>query len=187
MTTLNETMGLLPADHDRTGLWVFAYGSLMWRPDFDHDEVRDGLMRGYHRGLCLYSHQYRGTPDVPGLVFGLDRGGSCRGRALHVTPDQVTSVTTYLYEREMINRVYLPRMATVATPEGDIKALAFIADRDHHQYAGALEDGEAVRLIRQGVGHGGACIDYLENTAQHLRDLNIYDSQLERLLALAIK
>ena len=74
MTTLNETMALLPADRGQAGVWVFAYASLMWRPDFDHDEVRDGLMRGYHRGLCLYSHQYRGTPETPGLVFGLEPG-----------------------------------------------------------------------------------------------------------------
>jgi glutathione-specific gamma-glutamylcyclotransferase len=187
MTTFDETMGILPGDRDHAGLWVFAYASLMWRPDFDHDDVRDGLMRGYHRGLCLYSHQYRGTPETPGLVFGLDRGGSCRGRVLHVAPAQVHSVTKYLYDREMINRVYLPRMVTVTTPEGDLEALAFIADRDHYQYAGKLEDGEAVKLIRQGVGHGGACLDYLESTVQHLRELNIHDSQLERLFALATK
>ena len=85
----------------------------------------------------------------------------------------------------MINRVYLPRMVTVTTPEGDIKALAFIADRNHYQYAGTLDDGEAVRLIRQGEGHGGACFDYLESTVRHLRELDIHDSQLERLYALA--
>lgn len=187
MTTLHETIDLLPDDCNQSGLWVFAYASLMWRPDFEHDEVRDGLMRGYHRGLCLYSHQYRGTPEVPGLVFGLDRGGNCRGRVLHVAPGDVNTVAKYLYDREMINRVYVPRMAMVATPLGDIRALAFIADRNHHQYAGSLADAEAVGLIRQGVGHGGACLEYLENTVQHLRELGIHDSQLERLYALSIK
>ncbi len=187
MTTLNETMDLLPSDRDDSGLWVFAYGSLMWRPDFDHDDIRDGQLQGYHRGLCLYSHQYRGTPEKPGLVFGLDHGGSCQGRVLHISPGNVNPVIKYLYEREMINRVYLPRIERIQTPEGDVEALAFIADHNHIQYAGKLDDAEAVKLIQQGVGHGGACMDYLESTVQHLRELNIHDEQLERLYGLATK
>ncbi len=176
----------IPTSADGTDLWVFAYASLMWRPAFTHTEVRDALLRGYSRQLCIYSHQYRGTPECPGLVFGLDRGGSCRGRVLRVASRDVDDVVAYLYEREMINKVYHPRM--VATEIGDdrVYSLAFIADRNHRQYAGKLETGEAVNLIRQGHGHGGACMEYLVNTAEHLRELGIHDSHLEHLLTLAV-
>ncbi len=175
----------IPTSADGTDLWVFGYASLMWRPAFAHTEVRDALLRGYSRRLCIYSHQYRGTPDCPGLVFGLDRGGSCRGRVLRVASRDVDDVVAYLYEREMINRVYHPRMMVTETGDERIHSLAFIADRDHHQYAGTLADDDAVKLIRQGHGSGGPCMDYLRNTATHLRELDIHDRYLERLLMLA--
>ncbi len=175
----------IPTSADGTDLWVFGYASLMWKPGFAHTEVRDALLRGYSRRLCIYSHQYRGTPDCPGLVFGLDRGGSCRGRVLRVASRDVDGVVAYLHEREMINRVYHPRMVTVETGSERVHALTFIADRDHYQYAGTLATDGAVRLIRQGHGSGGPCMDYLENTAMHLRELGIHDSYLERLLMLA--
>lgn len=180
-------MVAIPTSADGTDLWVFAYASLMWKPEFTYQEVRDALLRGYSRRLCIYSHQYRGTPECPGLVFGLDVGGSCRGRVLRVASRDVDAVVRYLYEREMINKVYHPRM--VATEIGDTKvhSLAFIADRDHHQYAGKLDPRDAARLIRQGVGSGGPCMEYLANTAEHLRELGIHDSHLEGLLALAQK
>ncbi len=176
----------IPGSSDGTDLWVFAYGSLMWRPDFEHAEVRDAVLHGYHRALCIFSHQYRGTPEVPGLVFGLDAGGSCRGRALRVRSKDVDTVVAYLYEREMINQVYTPRMANISMGDDSHSALAFIADRKHGQYTGPLTDELSVKLIRQGRGHGGACIDYLRSTAEHLREIGIHDSRLERLLARAL-
>lgn len=172
----------IPTSADGTDLWVFAYASLMWKPDFEHTEVRDAVLRGYSRRLCIYSHQYRGTPECPGLVFGLDRGGSCRGRVLRVASKNVDSVIAYLYEREMINKVYHPRMVKTEVDAQKVQSLAFIADRDHQQYAGALEKKDAVKLIKQGIGHGGRCIEYLMNTAEHLRELGIHDSHLEGLL-----
>ncbi len=188
----------IPTSSDGTDLWVFAYASLMWRPDFAHSEICDATLHGYHRGLCIYSFQYRGTPQKPGLVFGLDRGGSCRGRVLRVLSKNVDHVVAYLYEREMINNVYHPRMVSVSLnphckgSEKDqsgshpsIKALAFIADRNHQQYAGTLDNEQAVKLIRQGYGIGGPCIDYLRNTAEHLRELGIVDHPLERLIKLS--
>ncbi|MBT4888533.1 MAG: gamma-glutamylcyclotransferase, partial [Rhodospirillales bacterium] len=133
--------------------------------------------------------QYRGTPECPGLVFGLDRGGSCRGRVLRVISKDVDEVVAYLYEREMINQVYHPRMipTTIAPSNGSpyqALSLAFIADRDHIQYTGPIKDDEALKLIRQGHGLGGPCIDYLRNTAEHLRELNIIDHRLEKLIKL---
>ncbi len=184
MTSLRETLDMLPGDSAQKGLWVFAYGSLLWRPNFDHTEIRDATLRGYHRGLCIYSHQYRGTPEVPGLVFGLDRGGLCRGRILRVAPKDIEDVVSNLYEREMITRVYLPRMVNVTTNEGSRQAFTFIADRSHYQYAGKLSDDETVRLIMQGCGKGGPCLEYVENTVEHLQAIGIRDGYLEKLLSL---
>ncbi len=185
-----KTPDHLPKSKDGEDLWVFAYASLMWRPDFEHTEVLDATLHGYNRRLCIYSYQYRGTPECPGLVFGLDRGGSCRGRVLRVVSKNVDDVVGYLYEREMINKVYHPRMVSVTiNPHSDAPipatSLTFIADTNHIQYAPPMEDFEAVKLIRQGHGIGGPCIDYLSNTADHLRQLGITDHHLERLVKAA--
>jgi len=177
----------IPTSADGIDLWVFAYASSMWKPEFPHIEVRDALLRGYSRQLCIYSHQYRGTPECPGLVFGLDRGGSCRGRVLRVASHDVDEVVTYLYQREMINKVYHPRMVTTEIGDERSLSLAFIADRNHRQYTGKLGEDEAVKLIRQGHGLGGSCVEYLVNTAEHLRELGIHDSHLEHLLSKAMK
>lgn len=169
----------------RDGLWVFAYGSLMWRPNFSVAASRRGQLFGYHRALCIYSVAYRGTYEKPGLVFGLDVGGSCQGMVLNAAPSDVDSVMGYLYEREMIHRVYVPKWLTIHTPDGPVTAWVFVADRTHDQYTGRLSLDEEVRLIHQGHGKGGACIDYLESTLQHLRETGIHDHALERVVRAA--
>lgn len=174
-------------DIPKGDIWIFGYGSLMWQPDFPHTDSQPALLRGYHRSLCLYSHQHRGTPDVPGLVFGLDRGGSCRGLALKVARNNTENVLTYLHEREMLNRVYLPKWLPVQLPSGTVPAYAFIADRRHKQYAGRLDDADAVKLILQGYGKRGHCLEYLQNTLRHLDELGIADAPLHRLVRLAEK
>lgn len=162
--------------------WVFGYGSLMWRPGFPYLECRPALLRGWHRAFCVYSHYYRGTPDKPGLVLGLDRGGACRGRAFLVAAEDGPAVCDYLHQREMLSGVYEPRWVEVETAEGRIRAAAYIADRRHVQYAGKLPEEELVRLIVQGVGKGGTNIEYIENTVRHLDELGIAESTLHRLL-----
>lgn len=162
--------------------WVFGYGSLMWRPDFPYVECRPALLRGWHRALCVYSRHYRGTHDKPGLVLGLDRGGACRGRAFLVAAEDGAAVCDYLHAREMISGVYEPRWVGIVTPEGRRRAAAYIADRQHEQYAGKLPEAELVRLILQGVGKGGPNIEYIENTVRHLDELGIAESALHRLL-----
>jgi len=157
----------------------------MWKPDFPYTDVQDALLRGYSRRLCIFSYQYRGTPERPGLVFGLDLGGSCRGRALRVASKNVDHVVDYLYAREMVNQVYHPRMVVTEVGSAKVHSLAFVADRTHKQYAGSLKQEDAVQLVRQGHGTGGPCIEYLTNTAEHLRELGIHDRHLEGLLAAA--
>lgn len=170
---------LMPPAED---FWVFGYGSLMWNPSFPHLEVRPARVTGYHRQFCIYSHVYRGTPEDPGLVFGLDRGGSCRGLAFRVPKGEGADVMAYLAAREMVTAVYVPRWLRVETESGSLKAVTFVADRTHHQYAGKLPLEEMVRIIRRSRGISGTTVSYLENTVHHLEALGLEEPRLSRLL-----
>ncbi|HEX9770145.1 MAG TPA: gamma-glutamylcyclotransferase [Kiloniellales bacterium] len=163
-------------------VWVFAYGSLMWNPGFPHLEVRRGRLYGYHRRFCIYSHVYRGTPERPGLVLGLDRGGSCEGLAFRVPAGEASEVMDYLYERELVTEVYIPRWLRVATPDGEVRAASFVVDRAHHQYTGELDLEATAELIRQGVGVSGPGIEYLRNTVHHMEALGLATGYLGRVL-----
>ncbi|GAB4228936.1 MAG: gamma-glutamylcyclotransferase [Kiloniellaceae bacterium] len=169
----------LPEGED---FWVFGYGSLMWHPGFPHLEVRTARLRGLHRSFCVYSHRYRGTPQAPGLVLGLDRGGSCHGMVFRVPAAEGEEVLDYLYDREMITGVYRPSWRRAETAEGRVSAITFVVDRGHRQYAGRLAHDDMVQLIMQGRGNRGPCSEYLENTVHHLRALGLKDRGLESLL-----
>ncbi len=162
--------------------WVFAYGSLIWNPGFPHVEVRSGLLQGYHRHFCVYSHRYRGTPDCPGLVLGLDQGGSCQGLVFRVPAAEAVEVMAYLDEREMVTGVYLPGWHSVETETGNVSAITFVADPEHEQYSGRLPREELVQLVVQGRGERGTCRDYLQNTVHHLEALGLRDEYLAELL-----
>lgn len=166
--------------------WVFGYGSLMWRPNFPHVERRPARLHGAHRSLCVLSHVHRGTPERPGLVLGLDRGGACRGVAFRVAPDNVDAVIAYLREREQTTMVYRERSRPVRLEAAGetVAALCYLVDRTHPQYAGGLAPEEQARLICQGRGRSGANIDYLLNTLAHMRELGIRDPGLEALARL---
>lgn len=165
-------------------LWVFGYGSLMWDPGFPYAEQRTGLLRGYHRSFCVYSLRYRGTPEVPGLVLGLDRGGSCRGIAYRIAAADRDDVLAYLWEREMFTRTYQPRRVAVALdgdPARTVTALTFVVDRAHRQYAGKLPTAEITRMIASGRGTRGRNRDYLLNTVRHLHELGLSSPPLTSL------
>lgn len=161
--------------------WVFGYGSLMWDPGFPYLERRPALLRGYHRRFCLWSHRYRGTPERPGLVLGLDRGGSCRGVAFHVAADKAAAVKAYLWEREMLSNAYFPRLVPVACPGTAVLAQTFVIDPAHPQYAGRLDPETTACLIATSTGERGANRAYLENTLAHLREMGIVDRGLAEL------
>jgi cation transport protein ChaC len=181
--TVQELPGkprLDPPGHD---FWVFGYGSLIWRPGFAHTEVRPAMLHGFHRRFCVYSHRYRGTPACPGLVLGLAPGGSCRGLAYKVPAAEGEAVMDYLYEREMVLGVYDPRWLKLRLDDGSrLRAAGFVVDPTHPQYAGRLPIGEMARLILQGEGKGGTCLEYLRNTVEHLEALDMHDRALHRLL-----
>jgi cation transport protein ChaC len=156
----------------------------MWHPGFPHVEVRVGRLHGYHRRFCIYSWRYRGTPERPGLVLGLDRGGTCRGLAYRVPAAEADGVMDYLYEREMITGVYTPHWLTVETEQGPVAAAGFVVDREHEQYTGRLSLEETAELIAQGHGERGACQEYLANTVRHLEALGLGAGSLKQVLRL---
>jgi cation transport protein ChaC len=167
---------------DAEPVWIFAYGSLLWEPEFRYLEAEPALLRGYHRSCCLYSFDYRGTPAQPGLVLGLDAGGSCRGIAFRLAPDGLAGSFERLWRREMtVPPVYDLRRLSIATKRGMLRALAFIVRRDRSDYAGRLPLDAAARLIAQARGRRGTCRDYLDKTLTHLAALGIVDAPLRRL------
>jgi cation transport protein ChaC len=171
-------------------LWVFGYGSLMWRPDFPFVQRHRARLDGYHRGFCIASTHHRGSPDRPGLVLGLDRGGSCEGVVYRVAVAQAAHVRDYLRRRELINGVYREALVPVAHIDEAgahrvVRALAFICERAHPSYAGHLTLAEQAHLIRGASGLSGNNLDYLVNTVRHLQQLGIRERDLERLVALA--
>lgn len=168
----------LPTARD---LWVFGYGSLMWKTEFAFQECRPATVMGHHRAFCVWSHRYRGTPDEPGLVLGLDRGGVCVGRAFRVKHGAIPEVTDYLWKREMVTGIYNPTLLDAVTPTGPIRALAFVVDPSHRQYAGGLSPDSAARRIRAARGRMGPNRDYLFNTLAHLDELSVRDPLLHGL------
>jgi cation transport protein ChaC len=165
-----------------SGVWLFAYGSIMWNPGFAYAESAPALLRGWHRAFCIYSYRYRGTPEKPGLVLGLDRGGSCRGVVFRLPDDAAPAIVEQCDARELVTGVYIRRPVTVATSAGPVTCWAYVTDRKHRQYAGKLDEAEKARLIAQGVNASGAKnVEYLENTLRHLADLGIDDPYLRRL------
>lgn len=164
--------------------WVFGYGSLMWRPGFAHVETRKARLFGYRRALCVHSHVHRGTPDRPGLVLGLDRGGSCIGLAFRVPGDLSGEVIAYLRERELVTNVYLERRLPVRLHGGPVvEALAYVVDRTHPQYAGHLDPEHAALRVSGAVGQSGRNEEYVLNTLAHLKALGIRDHWLEAVAA----
>jgi cation transport protein ChaC len=171
-------------DHTDGDLWVFGYGSLIWRPGFDFAERVPAHIVGMHRSLCVYSFDHRGTPERPGLVLGLDFGGACRGIAYRVTAKQRAATLAYLHEREQTTAVYraLVRGIDLAgKPERRVDALCYVVDRGHPQYAGRLTHDRQLHIVRQGHGRSGNNRDYVVETAKALEALNIVDHDLQIL------
>jgi glutathione-specific gamma-glutamylcyclotransferase len=165
-------------------VWIFAYGSLMWDPEFPRAESEPALLRGWHRSFCLYSYDYRGTRERPGLTLGLDHGGACRGIAFCLRPDALAAALDLLWLREMTAPpVYDMRLLPVRTLGGIRRAFAFTARRDHPDYAGRLPLDETAQIIATAAGRRGTCRDYLLGTLRHLAELGIPDEPLRRLAA----
>jgi cation transport protein ChaC len=171
-------------DHGEGELWVFAYGSLMWHPGFAFRQRCNARLVGAHRALCVYSFVHRGTPERPGLVLGLDRGGNCRGIAYRVDAADRAATIDYLRAREQVTAVYREAWRTVwldNDPQQRVPALCYMVDRGHRQYAGRLTPAQQLHYVRQGHGRSGANRDYVIETVKALEALGYRDGELHRL------
>jgi glutathione-specific gamma-glutamylcyclotransferase len=168
-------------------LWVFGYGSLMWRPGFDFAEQAPARLMGAHRALCVYSVVHRGTSAEPGLVLGLDKGGSCRGLAFRVVAGAENETIAYLRAREQVTDVYREAVRPIRLLDGSnrtFRALCYLVDPNHAQYAGSLSLEEKLRIVRNGKGQAGGNIEYVMNTVRHLEKAGVHDPELAALAAL---
>ena len=168
-------------------LWIFGYGSLIWRPDFTFAERRDAKVHGWHRALKMWSRVNRGTPQCPGLVFGMLSGGSCRGMVYRVEHAQARQVMIDLWRREMVMGVYDPRWLPCQTTHGTVNALAFTLSRKSPSHTGVLPDEEYQRIFEEACGIYGTTRDYAEATHAELVRMGIHDRALARLIALSRK
>jgi cation transport protein ChaC len=181
-TSFEATLAGWDAQQD---CWVFAYASLLWRPEFDASEVRRARLWGWHRALEMRSRVNRGTPECPGLVFALVAGGSCVGQALRIAHGHAEDELRRLWQREMPGGgVYTPRWLHCDTAQGPVQALAFTLARSHPSYTGVLGDAQLDAILRQAHGRYGSTLDYLLRTAEQLERLGIHDRKLARAAAL---
>ncbi len=163
-------------------VWVFGFGSLIWNPAFHFVERRTALVRGFHRQFCLLARAGRGSPQSPGLMLALERGGSCHGVAYRIAPEQVHAELDVVWRREMLTGAYRAVWVTVRTPDGPEHAIAFAANQAHERYVRGLDTDETARLLATGSGPLGTCCDYLFDTVTHLTQLGIRDRRMEALV-----
>ena len=171
---------------DASNLWIFGYGSLMWNPGFPFSEKKLATLPGYVRSFCMRSIHHRGTEENPGLVLALDahEGAFCQGLAFRVREDTAEQTMAYLRERELISSAYLERVHTVHLEGGQsVPAVCYVVDTDHNQYCGNLPLSEQATIIEKSEGGRGPNSEYLFNTADHLGELGIEDSDLDWLSA----
>jgi cation transport protein ChaC len=183
----------LSAHDGEAALHVFAYGSLIWRPGFEFESRHPALLRGFHRRFCLWSHRYRGTPDRPGLVLGLDRGGACRGVVFRVAAPRAAEVLAYLDSRELPDGaeiVYHRRALRVQLLDRGgqgVRAVTYVANRACRLYCGDLSEAAAAAAIAGAAGQMGLNRDYLRSTVEHLRAMGVRDAGLDRIWSLVLQ
>ena len=173
----------LMLEHDEGDLWLFGYGSLMWKPELDFAESRPALLNGWHRRFCLWQLRYRGSRSYPGLMLALDRGGQCRGVVFELPEAGLEGELEKLFRREMSVKPpnNMPRWLNVETAEGPVRALGFVMNRRGRSYVGRLPDEEVAELLAKACGHWGSCAEYLYNTVTHLQEHGIHDRHLWEL------
>ena len=186
LALLQATRQQLAERLDRGGqFWLYAYGSLLWRPQFEPVEIRSARLWGHHRALRMRSRVNRGSPECPGLVFALLPGGSCVGQVHRARGEEALSQLDALWEREMPNGVYTPRWLRCHTQGGPVEALAFTLDPAHPSHTGRLDDAAHLAIFRSAEGRYGRTVEYLDRTAQCLQALSIRDAEVSRLVGLA--
>lgn len=177
-SSLSRILAASPPGED---VWLFGYGSLMWNPTVIFEEPREGIVYGYHRRYCFWIRSGRGSPEMPGLMLGLDRGGSCLGQAFRIKATHAKAELELVWRREMISGVYQPRWVSLHSPKGNIRAITFVVDRSHNQYIQELPAKKAALHLAKAEGFLGSSRYYLEETIAHLEGLGFSDSYLNHL------
>jgi cation transport protein ChaC len=179
----NSLVANLLASHPGGDTWLFAYGSLIWKPEIEHVETRRGRARGWHRSFCFRITRFRGTKEQPGLMMSLDRGGQCEGVLFRLPPDDLEAQLQKLVRREITAKPpnNIPRWIKVETAGGTTKAIAFVMNRQSRVYTGRLSPEEVAQTLAVACGHWGSGAEYLFNTVAHLEEHGIHDSALWRL------
>lgn len=182
---IDEVLARAP-DRD---IWLFGYGSLLWKPAFEFAESRPATVLGWHRSFCIRVARFRGTRDQPGLMMALDRGGQCRGMVFRIPAARVRESLSALFRRELVVNPpgTPPRWVMARTKQGAVDALTFVVDRASAHYSGRLSPEQAAEVIAVAAGHWGSCAEYLHNTVCHLEELGIRDRNLWRLQALVAR
>ena len=178
------TRDILADAPDPRQVWVFAYGSLIWKPACEFVEIRTGVVRGWHRAFCLgWNTRFRGSEQNPGLMLALDRGGACKGALYRLPPGQEAENVELLCRREMGFKPspFPPRWVSAATEEGPVRAFTFCIDRKSGRYVSGLDEGRIAEVLSKAVGGRGSMVEYLFNTVQHLEQMGIHDPHLWRL------
>ena len=176
--SLDETLAARPTD---APVWLFGYGSLMWNPAFSYAERRSGTLRGWRRRFCLWMRLGRGTPEQPGLMLALDRGGTTRGVAFRLAQGEERAELLLVWRREMFTAAYHARWVSLTTDEGPVHAIALVVNREHDQYAAGIDEDEVVKHIASAHGPLGSSAEYLFETLAHLEQLGLRDRCLERV------
>lgn len=190
--TVFRTDAVIQADLDTTlathepgaDVWLFGYGSLMWNPALHFAERVPGSVRGWHRRFCLWLHMGRGTPENPGLMLALDRGGSCHGALFRIPAAHARDELLLAWRRELFTGAYQSRWVTAQTEQGPVRAATFVVNRDYPRYAGRLPENRVAERLATASGTLGSCASYLEQTIGSLRQMGRRDRSMERLQAL---
>ena len=181
---LASRRAFVPDDYQGDDIWVFGYGSLIWNPIVKHEETKMAIIYGHHRRFCMWTTIGRGSPDCPGLVLGLDKGGATKGMIFRIKAEQAVQEIDILWRREMMADSYQPIWVRAHTDKGTVPALTFAMRRNRPIFAPPMPLAQTAHIIAKAVGFVGPCRDYLENTNNALMSVGIYDKQMMKLAKL---
>ena len=180
---IEERKKILPPSIQNKNLYIFAYGSLLWNPTIDFERQILGKIYGFHRSFCMLTKLGRGSYENPGLMLGLDKGGSCKGILFKLNKREALKNIDILFKREMVTKAYVPKLLNAHLKSGRrVKAIAFTVDKNHKNYFGEKSYYKKINLISKASGFLGTCSEYLKNTAKSLEEIDISDKEIKSLM-----